>query len=324
MRTEVRCMLASVALLCALPLEAQVLKAGTPPRRQQAAATPALPKLSPEAETALDELSARFASEAQLIQGWFRDRTVLYYDFGSVPLGVTAGRVLWPIHGFDAKGNPVAMRGQRPIFSTVPGLGPYSGVFRLAYVVTADYVQPNQLRDIASVEALVRRKRVSLRETDIAFNLPIVPRGSRLARDSTPGMLGWYEGRDVQFFDFGPVSLVPAPMWRFARGQDISGEPNVLREQNSIVDSIPVDPTYPDLWEIHFVRVDPTYVPNSLKSAAALRSASLVVDPPSSVRNLPITIIDGARVERAASPLRAFADLRSPFPPAPTPPTPPE
>jgi hypothetical protein len=324
MRPVVRCILVSAVLWLALPLDGsgQVLKAGTGPKRPQAAANPTLPTLSPEATAALDELSSRFASENQLIQGWFRDRTVLYYDFGSVPIGITAGRVLWPIHGFDAKGNPVAIRGQRPIFSTIPGLKNYSGVWRLAYVVTADNVQPNQLRDIESVEALARRKRVSIRETDIAYNLPIVPRGSRLARDSSQGMLGWYEGRDVQFFDFGAVTVVPAPMWRFAVGQDVAGEPNVLREQNSVVDSIPISPTYPDLWEIHFVRVDSAYAPNSLKSAAAIQSARVVIDPPSSVRNLPITIIDGARVERAPSPLRAFADLRSPFPPAMTPPTP--
>jgi hypothetical protein len=243
---------------------------------------------------------------------------VLYYDFGSVPVGVAPGRVVWPIHGFDSRGNPVAIRGQRPIFSTIPGLRDYSGVFQLIYVVTADNVQPNSLRDIASIEALLRRKKAVLSETSRMFNLPIVPRGTRLARDSTTGMLGWYQGRDIQFFDFGQVSVTPAPMWRFTRGLDGMGEPNPLMEQNSIVDSIPVTPTYPDLWEIHIVKVDSAYVPNSLKSVTALRAAPVVIDTASSIRNLPITVIDGARVERAPSPLRQFADLRSPFPPAPT------
>lgn len=303
MRTWMRCGLITGLIAIATPADGQ---------RQ----TPA-PSLSPQAQLALDELSQRYATELELIQGWFRDRPVLYYSFGSVPIGTTAGRVLWPIHGFDARGNPVAIRGQRPIFSTIPGMEGYSGVFRLAYVVTADHVQPNQLKDIASVEALVRRRRATIKETDIAFNLPIVARGSRLASDSTPGMLGWYEGHDIQFFDFGPVSLEPAPMWRFARGLDAAGEPALLEGQNSIVDSVPVAPTYPDLWEIRIVRVDSTFVPNSLKSAAALRGATgVVIDAPSSVRNLPITMIDGARVERVTSPLRAFADLRSPFPPA--------
>ena len=280
--------------------------------------TPALPAVSPEVAAALDALEPRFAAEIGLTQGWFRDRTVLYYDFGSVPIGAPAGRVLWPIHGFDAAGNPVSIRGQRPIFSNIPGVQGYSGVYRLAYVVTADHAQPNQLRDIASVDEMVRRGRASIRETDIAYNLPIAPRGSRLARDSTPGMKGWFAGREVQYFDFGPTTLTPAPMWRFARGSGASGEPELLEAQNSIVDSIPVTGPYPDLWEIHVVRVDTTYAPNTIKSASAVRGANFAVNPPATVRNLPIVIIDGSPVQRTASPLRAFADLRSPFPPAPT------
>ena len=329
MRSVVRCILAIMPLFLAAQSVAQTPDSTKPgaPRlqarrapRPAAMAEPTPPLLSPEAQLALDELSQRFAGEIELIQGWFRDRPVLYYNFGYVREPVTPGRVLWPIHGFDARGNPVAMRGQRPIFSSIPGVGDYSGVWRLAYVVTADHVQPNQLRDVASVEAILRSNRAVLKETNLLVNLPIVSRGSRLARDSTPGMLGWYQGRDVQFFDFGMVSLTPAAMWRFARGLDSLGQPNLLVEQNSIVDSIPVSSTYPDLWEMHVVRADSAYTPNSIKSVGALQRANLVIDPPNGVRNLPIVMIDGTRVERVPSPLRTFADLRSPFPPAPTPP----
>ena len=311
MRVLVRCIFASVPLLFSAPLVAQ---------KQQAMPASSQPALSPQAQMALEELSPRFGGEIELIKGWFRDRPVLYYNFGYVPEPVTPGSVLWPIHGFDAKGNPVAMRGQRPIFSTIPGLGDYSGLWRLTYVITADHVQPNHLRDFASVDALVRSKRVVLKETDLVVNLPIVPRGSRLARDSTPGMMGWYQGRDVVFFDFSVASATPAPMWRFARGLDSLGQPALLVEQNSIVDSIPVGPSYPDLWEMHVVRVEAAYAPNSLKSVAELQRANMVIDAPNGVRNLPIAMIDGVRVERVPSPIRAFADLRSPFPPAPTPP----
>jgi hypothetical protein len=308
MRTAVHGFLASLALAVAIPLQAQ---------RQQTPPT-ALPELTAEAAAALQELESRYATEIGLTQGWYRDRTVLYYDFGTVPVGGTAGRVLWPIHGFDASGNPVAIRGQRPIFSTIPGLPEYSGVYRLAYVVTADHAQPNVLRDMASVDAMVRRGRASIRETDIAYNLPVVPRGARLARDSSQGMLGWFAGREVQFFDFGATSLTPAPMWRFARGTDASGEPTILEDQNSIVDSIPMAPSYPNLWEIHVVRVDTSYAANSIKTAAAVRGGGFSIDAPVRVRNLPIAIVDGAPVLRTPSPVRAFADLRSPFPPAPT------
>ena len=286
-------------------------------QRQQGAPA-AVPSLAPEAAAALEELEPRFATEIGLTPGWFRDRNVLYYDFGSVPIGASAGRVLWPIHGFDAKGNPVAIRGQRPIFSTIPGLADYSGVYRLSYVVTADHVQPNTLRDLAAIDELVRRGRALIRDTDMTYNLPIVPRGTRLARDTSQGMPGWYEGREVQFFDFGAVSITPAQMWRFMRGSDASGQPAPLADQNSVVDSIPVSGLYPDLWEIHPVAADSAYIPNTVKSANAVRGGSFAVGTPVAVRNLPIVFIDGAAVARAPSPVRAFADLRSPFPPAPT------
>jgi hypothetical protein len=185
-------------------------------------------------------------------------------------------------------------------------------------VVTADKVQPNELRDPASIQAAVRAKKASLRLTDVTLNLPIVPRGTTLARDTTQGMLGWYQGRDIQFFDFGPARLAPVPMWRFARGVDAAGEPNVLSDQNSVVDSIPVAAAYPDFWEIRFVDVDTTYVPNTIKSAGAIHGAKLSIGTSSTFRNLPIVIIDGSPFQRIASPLRTFADFRSPFPPKPT------
>lgn len=285
--------------------------------QQQAAM---LPAISPEAQLALDDLAPRFATQVPLIQGWFRDRAVLYYDFGAVPQPVAAPSVYWPVHGFDAGGNPVAMRNQRPVFATIPNLADYSGVWRLVYVVTADHVQPNQLKDVASIEAMVKRGRATLKETELTLNLPIVPRGSRLERDSSAAPLGWFQGRDVQYFDFGQVQAAASPMWRFALGPDVGGETRILPGQNSLVDSIPVAGGYPDLWSIMFVRVDSTYTPNSVKSAEALKGAALPVDAPSSVRNLPITFVDGARAARTASPLTTFADLRSPFPPTPTPP----
>jgi hypothetical protein len=309
--------IAIVALLIfASPLSAQ---------RKPAPGPPPPPALSDQAAAAYEELSPRFATEAGLIQGWFRDRTVLYYDFGNVPLDVKPGQVYWPIHGFDARGNPVSMRGQRPIFSTIPQMDGYSGVFHLIYVVVADNVQPNYIRDIGTVNNLVAARKAHVRETQQLFNLPIVPRGARLLRDSTTGLVGWYQGRDVQFFDFGAVTTTPVAMWRFALGRDPAGEPNVLEAQNSLVDSIPVSGTYPDLWAIHWVIVDSTYVPNTLKGKAALDHAlasdprtrsSIVIDTAKTIRNLPIVIIDGAPITRAPSPLRAFADLRSPFPPA--------
>ena len=286
-------------------------------QRKAAPEPPPPPALSDEAAAAYEELSPRFATESGLIQGWYRDRTVLYYDFGAVKPDAQPAQVFWPIHGFDARGNPVSMRGQRPIFSTIPGLPDYSSVYRLTYVVVADNVQPNYVRDIATIDQLVAAKKAHLRESGLLLNLPVVPRGARLARDSSSGLVGWYKARDIQFFDFGAVTMTPVGMWRFAGRRDSDGAFVALEGQNSIVDSIPVSGTFPDLWEIRWVLVDSTFAPNSVKSLTAMRANPLLVpDTARTIRNLPIALIDGAPIVRAPSPLRAFADLRSPFPPA--------
>lgn len=308
MRVLVRCILAGVPLFFAASADAQ----------RQAAAPPPLPTVSAEAQAALDQLSSQYAGDLELHQAWYRDRQVVYYGFGVTPKPVAVGRVLWPIHGFDLKGNPVAIRAQRPIFSTLPGLPGYSGIFRLAYVLTADRVQPNTVRDIASAEALVRRGRARLQETNITYNLPITPQGARLPRDSTAPMQGWYEGRDVQFFDFGQASVATAPMMAFMTGMLASGEPEFLREQLPVIDTLPVSPPYPDFWELRYVRVDSAYTPNTLKTLAAVMSSGFLIEPTPTVRNGPVGIVDGVRVPRTPSPLTTFADLRSPFPPAPT------
>jgi hypothetical protein len=287
-------------------------------QRQQGAPAYTETAISVEAQAALDRLSPQYAAEIPLEAAWFRDRQLMFYGLGTTPGPLVVGRVLWPIHGFDMRGNPVAMRGQRPIFASLPGLEGYSGVWRLTYVVTADYAQPNQLRDTAGVAAMVQRKRAILKETDLTFNLPIVARGARLAGDSTEAMTGWYEGRDVSFFDFGQVSATPATMFGFVRGESAAAEPQVLRDQGAVVDTMSSAPPYQDLWAIRVVRADTSYVPNSLKSSEAVGRSNLRVDATPTIRNGPVAVVDGARVARAPSPLTAFADLRSPFPPAPT------
>jgi len=278
----------------------------------QKQAEPAQPAISSAARAALEELSPRFAGEVALHQGWFRDRAISYYDFG--PVTKEVGRVLWPIHGFDAHGNPVAIRRQGPIFSTVPGLDGYSGIWRLAYLVVADKFLPNQIRDIAAAEALVKARRATLRDVPGTLNLPLVARGSRLAGDSTPATMGWYQGREVQFFDFGASGTTPVPLIAFVKGVD-AGAPDFLREQFNIIDTLPVTPPYADLWQLKFARPDARYVPNTIKGAAAVPSSMIVADLPDFIRNCPVVIVDGSRSERVPSPLTEFADMRSPVPP---------
>lgn len=213
-------------VLPAAPTAASTEAPRRPPPRPRPEAT--VVPLDPETVAALDQLSPRFSTEVALIPAQFRDRTVQLYDFGAIPRGAAAERVFWPIHGFDARGNPVAIRGQRPVFSTIPRLGAYSGVWQLVYVVTADMAQPNALRDAAAIDAAVRAKRAMLRDANLVLNLPIVPRGTTLARDTTRPSLGWYKGNEVQFFDFGADTLASAPVLGFAAVRDSAGRAIVV------------------------------------------------------------------------------------------------
>jgi len=101
-------------------------------------------------------------------------------------------------------------------------------------------------------------------------------------------------------------------------GRDDSGTPRFIREQANIADTLAATPPFPDLWSIQYVQVDSAYVPNTLKSAAAVRGSGFLLAPANAVRNGPIAFVDGSRIARPASPVREFADMRSPFPPAPT------
>jgi hypothetical protein len=287
--------------------------------QRQQSSTPAPRTLSAEAQTALDMLGPQSSADVEIHHAWYRDRRITYYGFGVSAQPLVVGRVLWPIHGFDMQGDPVAIRGQRPIFSSLPGLAGYSGVWRLTYVVTADRVQPNQLRDIESAEALVRRRRASMQETNLLLNLPITARGAKLPSDSTTPMIGWYEGHEVQFFDLGQTSAATLPMLAFVRGRSATGEPEFLRDQFPVIDSVPTAATpAPDLWELRYVHVDSDYPSNSLKTYSAVGSSGFLIEPTKTIRNAPVITIDGVRVARTPSPLTTFADLRAPFPPTPT------
>jgi hypothetical protein len=305
----VRHILVIAAMLFATAADAQ---------RQQSA-TPAPRTLSAEAQAALDMLGPQTSADIEVHQGWYRERPITYYGFGVSSQPLAVGRVIWPIHGFDMEGNPVAIRGQRPIFSTIPGLPGYSGVWRLSYLVTADRVQPNVVRDIESAEALVRRRRAGMQETNLTYNLPITARGAKLPSDSASAMIGWYEGNEIQFFDLGSVNAAAIPMLAFVRGRNAAGEPEFVRDQFPVIDSVPMPGApSPDLWELRYVHVDSAFGANPLKTYSAVAASGFLIEPTRSIRNAPIISIDGARVPRTPSPLTTFADLRAPFPPTPT------
>ena len=86
---------------------------------------------------------------------------------------------------------------------------------------------------------------------------------------------GWYQGRETFYYDFGPstpltedgAGVVTAPIFVLVTGFDADGNPQAVDGQANIVDVIPGDEGYSDLWEVTFVTVPADYQANSITSA---------------------------------------------------------
>ena len=89
---------------------------------------------------------------------------------------------------------------------------------------------------------------------------------------------GWYQGSQTFYYEFGANSplaadglgVQPAPIYVLVTGFDADGNPQVVDGQHNIVDVIPGDAGYSDLWQVTFVTVPADYTANSITSADEL------------------------------------------------------
>lgn len=84
---------------------------------------------------------------------------------------------------------------------------------------------------------------------------------------------GWYKGEEVVYYDFGmntPLasngSVPAAPIWVLITGMDSDGTPQFVEGQPNIIDLVPGDTGYSDLWQVNLVTVPNDYAANTLKS----------------------------------------------------------
>jgi hypothetical protein len=84
----------------------------------------------------------------------------------------------------------------------------------------------------------------------------------------------FYAGRDVQYWDFGPVAALSVkPMWVFRRKAELdSGAPEEFGHPD-LIDSIPGDTAYTPLRQIYVVFVTPSYRGEHITSLRALEDA---------------------------------------------------
>ncbi|HWO87615.1 MAG TPA: hypothetical protein VNL98_00535 [Gemmatimonadales bacterium] len=260
-------------------------------------------QLTDDDRAALADLAPQFAQTFSLTRGWYRGRTIHYYDFG--PQAVTISPMFLVVRGFNPDGTPRLVEGQRPIFSSIPGVRGYSAVWQVHFILVGNDYVANTLRDGRSAVALALRGAARMVVPGVFVNCPIVPANSTLQDDPErrPLLTGWYKGAEVPFFDFGRAVMAPAPIYAFATGFD--GEtPLFLRAQANVVDVVPSGGAeYRDLWDVHFVIVPSDYAAETIRSQDELEreraAGRLRIQRAGMVRNCPVVMIDSAAARRA-------------------------
>jgi hypothetical protein len=79
---------------------------------------------------------------------------------------------------------------------------------------------------------------------------------------------GFYRGRTIGYYDFGPIKLAPgnklAPIWTVTNG---------TRAQHNIVDTVPGQSDYTPLWQLNKVTFKPGVAPHLLRSRSDVEAA---------------------------------------------------
>lgn len=262
-------------------------------------AGPLLAQLTGNDRAALADLGPAYATHFTLKRGWFRGQAIQYFDIG--PQENTSASVFLFVTGFDSSGAPRLVPGQRPVFSSIPGLEGFSAMWAVQYVVVGPGYAANTVRDGRQALGMTLSGQARMVVPGSFINYSIVPDGSTLEGDpdTRPLLRGWYKGAEVPYFDFGITRREPAPIFPFVTGFD-NGAPQFLRAQANIVDAIPgSDGGTHDLWDVMFVEAPAGYEPDTIRDLATLRARGLPIRPAGQVRNCPVVILEGRRVPRS-------------------------
>ena len=102
-----------------------------------------------------------------------------------------------------------------------------------------------------------------------------------------PVVSGFFQGRTITYYDFGPIKLKPgnklAPLWAVTNG---------AAGQHNIVDTVPGQADYSPLWQINMVTFNAGMTPHLLKSKAdvdaAIKAGEVTVKSTTTVVNCPV------------------------------------
>jgi len=201
------------------------------------------------------------------VDGWYRNTTVSYLDYGVQP-NITA-----PILVFFQAASPGDMvAGQRNLIDAIPGQPGYSDFWRVHKVLVPSGYAANSIRSFEDAVA----SGYPIESTSIVVNCPVVNPGTTIQGSSTPPVSGWYRNREVFYFDQGQRSpangsvVRSAPIYAFFQAD----ETTPVAGQRNVIDVRPADPGYSDLWRVVKVIIRPMYVANDLKDATAILAAA--------------------------------------------------
>lgn len=114
---------------------------------------------------------------------------------------------------------------------------------------------------------------------------------------------GWYRDREVKYYDFGDntklgqgSAVQTSPIYVFIHGMNADGTPDFVKGQHNVVDSVPGEAGYSDLWQVVLVTVPEDYVPDSATSAADITAAGYEMTQTDMFVNCPI-VPEGTTLE---------------------------
>jgi hypothetical protein len=238
-----------------------------------------------------DSMSEDVAPEEKsLVSGWYRDRGVEYYDFGTnsaVNESVVGTAPIYVfIHGLNPDGSPQFVERQHNVVDAVPGEEGYSDLWQVMLVTVPEGYEPDSITSKAQLDAAG----YEITPTDMLVNCPIVPEGTTL-EGGEELVQGWHDGQEVYYPDFGLNIPAAIPIWVFITGMDEEGNPQFVEGQNNIIDAVPGDPGYSAFWRVNLVTVPEDYQPNSVRSAAQVQAAGFAITITEMVVNCPVTFV---------------------------------
>jgi hypothetical protein len=190
----------------------------------------------------------------KVLTGFYKNRTINYFDFGTIRL--RPGNKLAPLWIFTN-----GARGQRSIVDSVPGDKQYSALRKVTRVTWKANATPRVLRSAAAVRTARSKGDVTITSTSRVINAPVLGFGQ--TRHA-----GFARGKQIHYYELGVVNVAPGnevlPIWTFTNGVD---------GQRNIADVVPGTTAYPPLWAVIEVTWKSGAQRSLLRSFEALQEA---------------------------------------------------